>query len=59
MNLTTATPPLTEEQLRVAQLFASMDDRHQQHMIAIATDFARKWPRSTKPALRLVGGGAV
>jgi|GEM_PF-2127410 len=58
--ITTGTaPPLTAEQMRVAQLFATLDDRRQQEAIVKLTRMAAMHPRRTKPALQLVVGGAV
>jgi hypothetical protein len=43
--ITSSTAPLTADQLRVAQLFASMDDETQQAMLAMMVAMAAARPR--------------
>jgi hypothetical protein len=46
----------TAMQMRVAQLFAALDDRRQQEAIVKLTRMVATHPRHAAPALRLVGG---
>lgn len=48
--------PLTADQLRVAQLFATLTDQTQQAMLYMMAEMAKDFPRRARPALRLVGG---
>lgn len=50
--------PLTADQLRVAQLFATLTDQTQQAMLYMMVEMAKDFPRRARPALRLVSGGA-
>jgi len=50
---------LTADQLRIAQLFAAMDARAQEGMMSMMLAMAEDFPRHTRPALRLVGGGGA
>lgn len=55
------TPPpaeLTADQLRIAQLFAAMDEEAQAPMLEMMEAMAASRPRRARPTLRLVGGGA-
>jgi len=49
-------PALTADQLRIAMLFAAMDDRRQQEAITRMTRIATTHPRRPRPVLRLVVG---
>ena len=50
---------LTADQLRIAQLFAAMDDRRQQEAIVRMARIAATHPRRAAPALRLIAGGVA
>lgn len=50
---------LTDDQLRIAQLFANMDERRQQEAIVKMTRMAAAHPRRARPALHLVSGGVL
>jgi hypothetical protein len=56
--VTSEPAPLTADQLRFAQLYATTDDRSQGELMAFATGIAENFPRRAKPALHLVSGGA-
>jgi hypothetical protein len=49
--------PLKADQLRIAQLYATMDDRSQGELLTFATLVAQEFPRRAKPTLHLVAGG--
>ena len=49
---------LTADQLRIAQLFASMEDDAQEGMMRMMVAMVESCPRRTRPALRLVSGGS-
>nr|WP_315400337.1 hypothetical protein [uncultured Duganella sp.] len=49
---------LTADQLRLAQLFAALDDKAQASMLRFIAAMVENFPRHKRPALRLVGGGA-
>lgn len=53
-----AAPALTADQLHVAKLFKSMDEKYQAALLPMIVEMAAKFPRRARPALRLVGGGA-
>lgn len=48
---------LTAEQLRMVQIFATMDDECQEQALRICAAWAEIFPRRHAPALRLVVGG--
>ena len=48
---------LTADQLRLAQLFAALDDKAQASMLRFIAAMVESFPRHARPALRLVGGG--
>ena len=52
------TAELTADQLRVVKLFAELTDHTQRQMLEIMATMAKDFPRHTRPALRLVSGGA-
>jgi hypothetical protein len=53
--ITSSTAPLTADQLRVAQLFASMDDETQQAMLAMMVAMAAARPRHSSQHWGFVG----
>lgn len=53
-----APAPLTADQLRIAQLFAAMDDRRQYEALVKLTRMAQAHPRRAAPTLHLIAGGA-
>lgn len=57
-SITSEPAPLTADQLRIAQLYATMDDETQQYLLMHAADIAEISPRRAKPTLHLVAGGA-
>jgi hypothetical protein len=58
MPVTSDPAPLTVDQLRIAQLYATMDVERQCYLMAHAADIAQLFPlRRAKPALHLVAGG--
>ncbi|TFW13277.1 hypothetical protein [Duganella callida] len=60
MKLIDSSPAeLRPDQLRVAKLFASMDEQTQQQILLILEGFAERYPRHSAPALRLVKGGSA
>lgn len=48
---------LTADQLRLAQLFAALDDKAQATMLRFIAGMVESFPRHKRPVLRLVGGG--